>query len=789
MDASTIAAIAALAVAFVAFLVTFAQATQQYVVLGQLIRICDSVVYGTMPGQGHHVWEYSQFRFRIVYSIPRISLLRDVWDMSSPVEAHSEQGHQLPSLGLSKSKASRSSIAGEASWVSFTRTIQYASGMSLRYEMVEGDADRCPTDLPVVPMQLSMRDVIALAVRAGMECTDVSFELQTLSMQSSPGTITSSRHPVLGALIHFAPKQPFETHGIQAKHGTLDPNWLARMSDTMVVAGIRYDQRDRRHYEEDEGSWIRSSSDKSMVPSVHLEIRHQPNPTNETRRRRQTRKTPSDKPPQEYTTGLRALVVIEKSIDSNVSSLNDLRRPQDGEWLFSMEPSDCHGSVTRDRNDSNLADPQPPQEAWSSRKLSVLRKKLQALASSGKTERSKNVLPIAKPKEENIRPPMAKAASSQHDPPPRTPTLKKRSTRRFPVMGKNAKRLLDKQDLRGYISEERQLESSQHNIDVDSYEATSQLLLTSEEHKDTIESPNKTRFPVDHRKRNDDDSRTDYVVDKWQRIFKERQKERSRRRSRADRTDSFDLNQSRQPPGDGVSESDHSSSVDGATRNQFYGENRPRRTSASPDEHSLFGGGRRRNPSLAGERIPLVQSNHPVIYGNAPVLSGPPKSIDSPSIQAVAPSPRAGQKRKITIASPPRLPSTPSDRSCSPKLESPTNPPATPVPPRRILREPSATFPEDSNPIREGVAPARLAQDGRHHIPPDARWTKIDRKLVNPEALAAGNERYEERTDYVIVLRVLTKKEVEAYALRTQQIRRRLLFRFAPRVSIDLVTH
>lgn len=196
-----------------------------------------------------------------------------------------------------------------------------------------------------------------------MECTDMSFELQTLSMQGSPGTITSSRHPVLGALIHFPPKQPFETHGIQAKHGTLDPNWLARMSDTMVVAGIRYGQRERRHYEEDEGSWIRSSSDKSNVPSVHVEIRNQPNPTNETRRRRQTRKTQSDEPPQEYTTGLPALVVIEKSIDSNVSSLNDLRRPPDGERSFSMEPSDCHGSVTCDRHDLNLADLQPPQEA------------------------------------------------------------------------------------------------------------------------------------------------------------------------------------------------------------------------------------------------------------------------------------------------------------------------------------------------------------------------------------------------------------------------------------------
>lgn len=56
-------------------------------------------------------------------------------------------------------------------------------------------------------------------------------------------------------------------------------------------------------------------------------------------------------------------------------------------------------------------------------------------------------------------------------------------------------------------------------------------------------------------------------------------------------------------------------------------------------------------------------------------------------------------------------------------------------------------------------------------IPPNARWTKIDRKLVNPEALDIGGERYEERSDYVIVLRVLTKDEIERYALKTREIR------------------
>ncbi|KAL9100327.1 MAG: hypothetical protein Q9187_009380, partial [Circinaria calcarea] len=89
--------------------------------------------------------------------------------------------------------------------------------------------------------------------------------------------------------------------------------------------------------------------------------------------------------------------------------------------------------------------------------------------------------------------------------------------------------------------------------------------------------------------------------------------------------------------------------------------------------------------------------------------------------------------------------------------------------PKGILRPPREKFPEDPAPIREGVAP--LKEAGKKGVPPNARWTKIDRKLVNPEALDLGNERYEERVDYVIVLRVLTKEEIEKYAKKTQDIR------------------
>ncbi|KAL5359393.1 hypothetical protein BJX96DRAFT_148317 [Aspergillus floccosus] len=91
------------------------------------------------------------------------------------------------------------------------------------------------------------------------------------------------------------------------------------------------------------------------------------------------------------------------------------------------------------------------------------------------------------------------------------------------------------------------------------------------------------------------------------------------------------------------------------------------------------------------------------------------------------------------------------------------------APPKGILKPPRDKFPEEPNPIREGVAPLKDAH--KKGIPPGARWTKIDRRLVNPAALEAGKERFEERPDCVIVLRVLSKEEIQAYALKTQEIR------------------
>ncbi|KAK3678699.1 hypothetical protein LTR78_001152 [Recurvomyces mirabilis] len=87
--------------------------------------------------------------------------------------------------------------------------------------------------------------------------------------------------------------------------------------------------------------------------------------------------------------------------------------------------------------------------------------------------------------------------------------------------------------------------------------------------------------------------------------------------------------------------------------------------------------------------------------------------------------------------------------------------------PKGILKAPTSKFPE--HPIEDGVL--SIKQNNAKSIPPGARWTKIDRRLVDPEALEEASERFEERLDCVIVLRVLTKEEIQHLADRTLELR------------------
>ncbi|KAI9689283.1 MAG: hypothetical protein M1820_010167 [Bogoriella megaspora] len=95
--------------------------------------------------------------------------------------------------------------------------------------------------------------------------------------------------------------------------------------------------------------------------------------------------------------------------------------------------------------------------------------------------------------------------------------------------------------------------------------------------------------------------------------------------------------------------------------------------------------------------------------------------------------------------------------------------PVTQVRNRGILKKPTLEFPEQPDFTREGVTSSKAKTS--KGIPPNARWTKIDRRLVNPAALEKAGERFEEQKDAMIVLRVLTHDEIQALADLTKDIR------------------
>lgn len=654
-DASTAASVAALLVAFVALIVTSAQAIQQYLVSGQLIRICDSVVYGKMPGQGRRIWEFSQFRFRVVYSIPQIRLPSGLWSDTPSHTLTDQVGHlTLPDLQISIAQSrlglkqvikkqfdrrtgrTRDLICGEASWVSFCRAIQHSSGNSLLYEMIDGDADRCPTDLPVVPMQLSMRDVITIAMMAGMECTDVSYQQQSLSMQGCAGTITSSRHPILGALIHFAPKLSHERHGFRTNDGTVHPQWMARMRDIIMVAGLQYNMRDRKHCEEDEGDWVMLSDDRSLVKYQEKSNREPSSVIGELRRRHGTRNKQPPRPEELTATDQSA----HSPTELDTHKLNDpmdlsMHRPQDGEWLwsFSLEASEPEKAPAHHETGylPLLDSTQPkvfPSRNWYHQNTSFLRGRLSATIDLHHFFKKPNVLPVSEPhnrsrhKIQSETNAVSKNSNTEindsaflTDPP-----TKMRSTQPKPTEDG-----IRDETFKYHVEPMPRVSSDE--IRADSQPTPRRLLLTNKEATKTQSSSIQVyndRYA--EQEKNLAATRAEQIGRKWQSIVKRRQEIRARR---------------------------------------------------SRKEQSW-----------------LRYKSNSRYRGNSD---------------------------------------------------------------------------------EEGILPNSEASPGdvdtRKPIPRGAKWTKIDRKLVSPQALEEAHERFKVRDNHVIVLRVLQREEIEVYALRTMEIR------------------
>ncbi|KAI1080183.1 hypothetical protein F5B20DRAFT_117333 [Whalleya microplaca] len=118
------------------------------------------------------------------------------------------------------------------------------------------------------------------------------------------------------------------------------------------------------------------------------------------------------------------------------------------------------------------------------------------------------------------------------------------------------------------------------------------------------------------------------------------------------------------------------------------------------------------------------------------------------------------------------------------RLVSPPRDRSEPKPIKGILKQPKVKFPEEDNPVREGVAPHKDDKT-KKDVPPGARWTRINRKMVSPAALEVGKERFEVRDDFVIVLRVLSKEEIQAYAIATAQIREQRRKEYEKEYEVD----
>ena len=122
-----------------------------------------------------------------------------------------------------------------------------------------------------------------------------------------------------------------------------------------------------------------------------------------------------------------------------------------------------------------------------------------------------------------------------------------------------------------------------------------------------------------------------------------------------------------------------------------------------------------------------------------------------------------------------------------PRVVSPSNEenPVPPPAPKSILRKPREKFPEHPDTVREGVAPNK--EMPKKDVPANARWTKINRKLVNPESLEQDGIRFNEYVDHVIVLKAMDLEEIEKYTKKTAEIRekRRLLMGPEPAKPVE----
>jgi hypothetical protein len=303
-----------------------------------------------------------QLRFKVGYYIPQISLPAELWPSEAPfIPSYSQARDQLP---WGKDATHRVPYSpGEASWVSFCRATQRSCFRALRYQMVAGDADRYRSDFSVIPIQVSQRDIIVIAIFFGMRITYTNNEVAEnssprsvsgrISMRGRAGTITSAEHPILGAIMHYIPDDIQWRHRL-SDTGNIPSIWMSRLWGDIPVAGKTFDDRERTNIEKSECKWLllaRSNPENKSSNDLDEKTRSFAGLDVVLSSGGNTRKCPSEQ---------KAASTADRDKTSHINDSQMLLPlqpgPHDGEWRFSdMIPN--HRRTTLFSNEESSGKP------------------------------------------------------------------------------------------------------------------------------------------------------------------------------------------------------------------------------------------------------------------------------------------------------------------------------------------------------------------------------------------------------------------------------------------------
>ena len=215
-------AMIALIVAGVALLVAAGQFTQQVMATAYVIRKCDRIVTGGVTGGGIRHWHWQQFRFTVTYEAIIFALPSSVYrslcvSPSVQIDPHKPNGELV--VRARKLRSGRNLMQG--CWISFVQDLIMSDCISEELiDMREGSGDRIPDDLTVAPMRVDGITVMLVCVAMGMRVYQFS-PTGEITLSGGIGSISSSKHPVLGALLHYSNflDQPIAGFDIARLHG------------------------------------------------------------------------------------------------------------------------------------------------------------------------------------------------------------------------------------------------------------------------------------------------------------------------------------------------------------------------------------------------------------------------------------------------------------------------------------------------------------------------------------------------------------------------------------------